>query len=223
MSTNDPPANSNTIAQAPSASAHHRFWLSVALLTATVMQVLDITIVSVALPYMAGSLSANTTQISWVVTSYLVAAAISTPMTGYLAARLGRRQLLLGSLGGFVVVSALCGVSQDLAEIVFLRLLQGLVGAPLPSLAQAMLIEAYPPEMRGRITARWSLAVVAGPILGPVIGGILVVHLDWRWVFYVNLPAGLLACWPGYWPIFSVTPPPRPGNALLICQVSLAW
>ena len=193
MSTNDPPANSNTIAQAPSASAHHRFWLSVALLTATVMQVLDITIVSVALPYMAGSLSANTTQISWVVTSYLVAAAISTPMTGYLAARLGRRQLLLGSLGGFVVVSALCGVSQDLAEIVFLRLLQGLVGAPLPSLAQAMLIEAYPPEMRGRITARWSLAVVAGPILGPVIGGILVVHLDWRWVFYVNLPAGLLA------------------------------
>lgn len=164
-----------------------------ALLAATVMQVLDITIVSVALPYMAGSLSADTSQISWIVTSYLVAAAISTPLTGFLAARFGRRQLLLASLGGFVVVSGLCGISQDLMEIVLLRLLQGLVGAPLPSLAQAMLIEAYPPEMRGRITARWSLAVVAGPILGPVIGGLLVTHLNWRWVFYVNLPAGLLA------------------------------
>ncbi|OCX83651.1 DHA2 family efflux MFS transporter permease subunit [Acidithiobacillus thiooxidans] len=193
MSTNLSPAKGNTVAQDASASPPYRFWLSVALLAATVMQVLDITIVSVALPYMAGSLSANTSQISWVVTSYLVAAAISTPLTGFLAARWGRRRLLLASLGGFVVVSGLCGVSQDLMEIVFLRLLQGLVGAPLPSLAQAMLIEAYPPEMRGRITARWSLAVVAGPILGPVIGGILVTHLDWRWVFYVNLPAGLLA------------------------------
>jgi drug resistance transporter, EmrB/QacA subfamily len=193
MSTNLSPAKGNAVAQDASASPPDRFWLSVALLAATVMQVLDITIVSVALPYMAGSLSANTSQISWVVTSYLVAAAISTPLTGFLAARWGRRRLLLASLGSFVVVSGLCGVSQDLLEIVFLRLLQGLVGAPLPSLAQAMLIEAYPPEMRGRITARWSLAVVAGPILGPVIGGILVTHLDWRWVFYVNLPAGLLA------------------------------
>ena len=107
MSTNVSPAKGNAVAQDASASPHYRFWLSVALLAATVMQVLDITIVSVALPYMAGSLSANTTQISWVVTSYLVAAAISTPMTGYLAARLGRRQLLLGSLGGFVVLVAL--------------------------------------------------------------------------------------------------------------------
>lgn len=193
MSTNVSSAKGTAVALDASASSQQRFWLSVALLAATVMQVLDITIVSVALPYMAGSLSANTTQISWVVTSYLVAAAISTPLTGFLAARVGRRRLLLISLGGFVVVSGLCGISQNLMEIVFLRLLQGLVGAPLPSLAQAMLIEAYPPEMRGRITARWSLAVVAGPILGPVIGGILVSHLDWRWVFYVNLPAGLLA------------------------------
>lgn len=154
MSTNLSPAKGSAVAQDASASPPDRFWLSVALLAATVMQVLDITIVSVALPYMAGSLSANTSQISWVVTSYLVAAAISTPLTGFLAARWGRRRLLLASLGGFVVVSGLCGVSQDLMEIVFLRLLQGLVGAPLPSLAQAMLIEAYPPEMRGRITAR---------------------------------------------------------------------
>ena len=170
-----------------------RFWLSTALLTATVMQVLDITIVSVALPYMAGSLAANETQISWVVTSYLVAAATSTPLTGFLTARFGRRRLLLASLGGFVLISALCGISHDLAELVLLRLLQGLVGAPLPSLAQAMLIEAYPPEARGRIMARWSLAVVAGPIFGPVVGGYLVMHLDWRWVFYVNLPIGIVA------------------------------
>ncbi|HXZ50357.1 MAG TPA: MFS transporter, partial [Burkholderiales bacterium] len=153
------------------APAANRFLITVALMSATVLQVLDITIVNVALPHMAGSLGATLDNISWVLTSYLIGASIMMPLTGYFTERIGRRRFLLGSVAGFVVASGLCGISTNLPEIVLLRFLQGVFGASIVPLAQAVMAQTYPPAERGRAMAIWGMGVMVAPILGPTLGG----------------------------------------------------
>jgi len=175
------------------ASTPSRFIISVAVMSATVMQVLDTTIVNVALPQMQGQLSATPDQISWVLTSYLVASGIFMPLTGYFSDRLGQKRYLLISIAGFVVSSVLCGLSTSLAEVVFFRLLQGVFGASLVPLSQSVMVQTYPLAERGRAMAIWGIGVMIGPILGPTLGGWLTEVLSWRWTFFINLPVGILS------------------------------
>ena len=167
--------------------------ITISVMLATVMNSLDTTIANVALPHIQGSVSASQDQIAWVLTSYIVASTIFTPMTGWLAGRIGRKQLLMVSIAGFTVASALCGMSNSLAEIVGFRLLQGLFGASLIPLSQAVLLDVWPKEQHGSAMAIWGMGAILGPIMGPALGGWLTDNLDWRWVFYINLPVGVLA------------------------------
>src|ERR1700684_4584226 len=160
---------------------------------ATVMTSLDTTIANVALPHMEGSVSASADEITWVLTSYIVAAAIMTPLSGWLAGRFGRKQVFLVSIAGFTIASAMCGAAQSLPEIVGFRLLQGLFGAWLSPLSQAVLLDIYTPEEQGPAMAIWGMGAVLGPIIGPALGGWLTENFSWRWVFYINLPVGAIA------------------------------
>src|ERR1700732_4729456 len=171
----------------------NRAAITVCVILATLMQALDTTIANVALPHIQGSVSATQDQISWVLTSYIVAAAIMTPPTGFLASRFGLKRLFLASVAGFTVASMLCGMAQSLTEIVLFRVLQGSFGAALVPLSQSVLLNIYPRERQGSAMALWGVAVMAGPILGPVIGGWLTANYTWRYVFYINLPIGILA------------------------------
>ena len=175
------------------AAVPHRGIVSVCSMIATLMQALDNTIANVALPYMQGSLSTTLDQITWVLTSYVVAAAIMTAPVGWLAARFGRKNLFLACVGGFTVASMLCGIAESLAQMVVFRLLQGMFGAALVPLSQATMLDLYPIQQRGSAMAWWGMGVMVGPILGPTLGGYLTDMYDWRWVFYINLPFGLLA------------------------------
>lgn len=167
--------------------------ITVCAMIATLMQALDSTIANVALPYMQGSLSATADQITWVLTSYIVAAAIMTAPVGWLSARFGRKSIFLISLIGFTVASMLCGVAQSLTQMVVFRLAQGVFGAALVPLSQATMMDIYPVQQRGQAMAVWGMGVMLGPILGPTLGGWLTDVYNWRWVFYVNLPFGVLA------------------------------
>ena len=169
----------------------NRGLITVCVMFATVMQALDTTIANVALPYMQGSLSATQDQINWVLTSYIVAAAIMTPVTGFLAARMGRKRLFLTAVIGFTVASVLCGIAQSMTEIVIFRLAQGVFGAPLVPLSQSVLLDSYPKEKQGSAMAMWGVGVMVGPILGPTLGGWLTESYNWRWVFYINVPIGI--------------------------------
>lgn len=160
---------------------------------ATIMQALDTTIANVALPHMQGSLSASLDQISWVLTSYIVAAAIMTPAIGFVAARLGRRNTFLYSVAGFVFASALCGMATSLEQMVLFRLLQGIFGAGLVPLSQTVLLDTYPTHKHGQAMAIWGMGIMVGPILGPTLGGYLTDWYSWRWVFYINVPVGILS------------------------------
>ena len=171
----------------------HRGLITGCAMVATLMQALDSTIANVALPYMQGSLSATADQITWVLTSYIIAAAIMTAPVGWLAARFGRKNLFIACLAGFTVASMLCGAAQSLEQMVLFRLLQGMFGAALVPLSQATMLDIYPLEQRGQAMAIWGMGVMVGPILGPTLGGYLTEHYNWRWVFYVNLPFGMLA------------------------------
>ncbi len=170
-----------------------RSCIVVSVMLATIMQALDTTIANVALPQMQGAMSATQDQISWVLTSYIVAAAIMTPTTGVLADRLGRKRLFAMMVIGFTIASMLCGAATSLNQIVFFRLLQGIFGAGLVPLSQAVLLDIYPPEKHGSAMAMWGMGVMLGPILGPTLGGYLTEVYNWRWVFYINLPIGILA------------------------------
>src|SRR6185436_448491 len=167
--------------------------ITLAGMSATLIQVLDTTIVNVALPHMQGELGATSDQISWVLTSYLVSSAIFMPLTGYFTDVWGRKRFLLICITGFVAASALCGISQSLGQIVFFRLLQGVFGAALVPLSQAIMADAYPPHERGKAMAIWGLGVMVGPVLGPTLGGWLTDVASWRWTFYINLPVGALS------------------------------
>src|SRR3712207_3705040 len=142
---------------------------------------------------MQGGLAATSDQITWVLTSYITAAAILTAPVGFLVARYGRRTVFLLSVGGFTLASVLCGAAQSLEQMVLFRLLQGAFGAALVPLSQSTMLDIYPPEQRGSAMAIWGMGVMVGPILGPTLGGYLTENLNWRWVFYVNLPFGTLA------------------------------
>src|SRR5260221_3971009 len=159
---------------------------------ATLMQALDSTIANVALPYMQGSLSTTSDQITWVLTSYVVAAAIMTSPIGWLSASFGRKILFITSLTGFTVASMLCGIAASLDQMVIFRLIQGVFGAALVPLSQATMLDIYPPEQRGSAMALWGMGVMVGPILGPTLGGYLTQNFNWRYVFFINLPIGIL-------------------------------
>jgi DHA2 family multidrug resistance protein len=171
----------------------NRVAITVSIMLATIMQSLDTTIANVALPHMQGSVSASQEQITWVLTSYIVAAAIATPLTGWMSDRIGRKRLFLIAIAGFTVASVACGMAENLAELVLFRLLQGLFGASLVPLSQAVLLDIYPREQHGQAMAIWGAGAILGPILGPFLGGLLTENLSWRWVFYINVPVGALA------------------------------
>jgi DHA2 family multidrug resistance protein len=171
----------------------HRGMITACVVLAVIMQALDTTIANVALPYMQGSISASSDQINWVLTSYIVAAAIMTPPSAFLARRFGRKRVLLWAIIGFVVSSILCGLAQSLEEIILFRLLQGLAGAALVPLSQGILLDIYSLKERGSAMALFGVSVMVGPVLGPMLGGWLTDNFSWRWVFFINLPSGLLA------------------------------
>jgi DHA2 family multidrug resistance protein len=172
-----------------------RRMISLSIMAATIMQTLDTTIANVALPHLQGTMSASQDQISWVLTAYIVAAAIATPLTGWVIDRFGQKPVFLASVIGFTIASALCGVSNSLAEIVAARLLQGVFGAALVPMSQMVLMEINPPERQGAALALWGMGVMVGPILGPTLGGWLTDTYDWRWVFFINIPIGAIAAW----------------------------
>jgi DHA2 family multidrug resistance protein len=170
----------------------NRLVITVCTIMATLMQSLDSTIANVALPYMQGTMSASQEEINWVLTSYIVAAAIMTTPTGFLAARFGRTRLFVTAVTGFTLASVLCGLAQSLNEIVIFRVLQGMCGAALVPLSQSVMFDIYPVEQRGKAMALWTMGVMIGPIFGPILGGWLTENHSWRWVFYINVPFGIV-------------------------------
>ena len=173
-------------------SPNARRWLiTICAMTATIMQALDTTIANVALPYMQGSLSASLDQINWVLTSYIVAAAIMTAPIGWLADRFGRKKLFIICVAGFTVASLLCALAQNIEQMVLFRLLQGMAGAALVPLSQSTLLDAYSVEERGSAMAIWGVGVMLGPIMGPTLGGWLTDNYSWHWVFLINMPIGI--------------------------------
>lgn len=166
--------------------------LIVGVMAATLLQVLDITIANVAIPHMQSTLGATPDTISWVLTSYIIASAVAMPITGWLSDRLGSRRLFIWSVAGFVLASMLCGMAQNLEEMVAFRALQGVAGAFIAPLSQAALLDTSKPSKQASIIALWGMGVMIGPILGPVLGGWITENWSWRWVFYVNVPVGAL-------------------------------
>src|SRR5579884_859726 len=167
--------------------------IAISVMLSTFMEVLDTTVVNVSLPHIAGNLSASTDEATWVLTSYLVANAIILPITGWLANYFGRKRLLMAAVAGFTTASFMCGLAPNLATLIFFRVVQGATGGTLQPISQAVLLEAFPPEDRGKAMGFWGLGIVVAPMLGPVLGGWLTDSYSWRWVFYINIPVGVLA------------------------------
>ena len=184
---------SDAAAFAAGIDPRRRLIITASIMLASIMQSIDNTIANVALPRIQGSLSATQDQMAWVLTSYIIAAAIMTPLSGWLAGQIGRKRILLYSVVGFTIASMLCGLAQSLPQIVAARLLQGLCGAALVPMSQAVLLDINPPAHHGRAMAIWVMAVTIGPIVGPALGGWLTENYNWRWVFYINVPFGILA------------------------------
>jgi DHA2 family multidrug resistance protein len=165
--------------------------VAIAVMSATFMEVLDTTVVNVSLPHIAGNLSATIDESTWALTSYLVANAIVLPLTGWIANFFGRKRLLMTSVAGFTAASFLCGLAPNLPLLILFRVIQGFTGGALQPISQAVLLEAFKPEDRGRAMGFWGLGIVVAPILGPVLGGWLTDSYSWRWVFYINIPVGI--------------------------------
>ena len=171
----------------------NRWIVSLSVVFATFMEVLDTTVVNVSLPHIAGSMSATVEEGTWTLTSYLVANAIILPMTGWLARQFGRKRLLLMAITGFTCASFMCGLAPNLMTLIVFRVVQGACGGTMQPLSQAIMLEAFPPEERGKAMAFWALCIVTAPILGPVIGGWLTDTYSWRWIFYINIPVGAIS------------------------------
>ncbi|HWJ34105.1 MAG TPA: DHA2 family efflux MFS transporter permease subunit [Steroidobacteraceae bacterium] len=186
----------------------NRRMITLSIMAATIMQTLDSTIANVALPHMQGALSASQDQIAWVLTAYIVAAAIATPLTGWFVDRFGQKGVFMASVVGFTVASALCGMANSLMQIVLARLLQGVFGAALVPMSQMVLMDINPREKQGSAMAIWGMGVMVGPILGPTLGGWLTDSYNWRWVFFINLPIGALATF-GIWRYIRPAPGAR--------------
>jgi MFS transporter, DHA2 family, multidrug resistance protein len=176
-----------------STSVPHRGLITASAMIAMLMQTLDSTIANVALPYMQGTMSASADEITWVLTSYVIAAAIMTAPVGWMAQRFGRKKLFITCVAGFTVASMMCGAAQSLEQLVVFRLLQGMCGAAIAPLSQATMLDIYPFSRRAQAMAIFSMGVTMGPIMGPTLGGYLTDLYSWRWVFYVNLPFGIIA------------------------------
>lgn len=201
MATTAPSPPARIVSPAPGTAALHtsnRGLLTIGVMLATIMQILDSTIANVALPHMQPALGATADTVTWVLTSYIVASAIAIPITGWLSDRVGSRTLFLWSVVGFVISSALCGMAQNLEEMVAFRILQGISAAFMNPLSQTVMLDINPPERQGKAMAIWGMGIMVGPILGPVIGGWLTESYNWRWVFYVNLPLGVF-CFAVLW------------------------
>ena len=177
----------------PEGQHANRWLISFSVVFATFMEVLDTTVVNVALPHIAGSLSSTVEEGTWTLTSYLVANAIILPMTGWLARQFGRKRLLLMAISGFTTASFMCGLAPSLSSLIVFRVIQGAAGGTMQPLSQAIMLEAFPPEERGKAMAFWAVCIVAAPILGPVVGGWLTDTYSWRWAFYINIPIGIIS------------------------------
>jgi DHA2 family multidrug resistance protein len=169
------------------------WFVAAAVIVPTFMEVLDTTIANVALRYIAGGLSAAVTDSEWVITSYLAANAVILPISGWLSARLGRRNYFMASIAVFTLASALCGMATSLGQIILFRVLQGLAGGGLQPSSQGVLLDTFPPEKQGQAQTLFGVAALLAPIVGPTLGGWLVVNYDWRWIFLINIPVGLVA------------------------------
>jgi DHA2 family multidrug resistance protein len=178
------------------AAVQHRGLITISIMAAMIMQILDMTIANVALPHMQTSLGAAQDTITWVLTSYIVASAIATPITGWMADRIGRKQLFMICVAGFVISSALCGTAFSLDEMVLFRVAQGAFGAAMAPLSQAVLLDINPRERQGQAMALWGAGIMVAPIIGPTIGAWITDNLTWRWCFYINVPIGI-ACFFG--------------------------
>src|SRR5690242_10423379 len=185
-----PPAPIADVAQLP---VENHLLLIVGVMAATLLQVLDVTIANVAIPHMRSTLGATPDTISWVLTSYIVASAVAMPITGWLADRVGSRRLFIVSVAGFVIASMLCGMSQNIGEMVLFRALQGISGAFISPLSQSALLDVNRPSKQAQMMAIWAMGIMVGPILGPILGGYLTENFSWRAVFYVNVPLGVLS------------------------------
>ena len=192
-----PPGSYNhrlDVVMSPTQPRHVNPWVvTAAVMLATFMEILDTTVVNVSVPHLAGNMGATVEEGTWVVTSYLVSNAIILPMSGWLANRIGRRNMLLACVSGFTLTSVLCGMATTLEWLIFFRVLQGLTGGGLQPLAQAVLLETFPPKQHGTAMAAFGLGIILAPILGPTLGGWITDNYSWRWIFYLNVPVGVIS------------------------------
>src|ERR1700749_3568345 len=183
---------SPSVAPSQQNPVHINPWLiAIAVMLSTFMEVLDTTVVNVSLPHIAGSLSATIDEATWTLTSYLVSNAIILPLTGWLSNYFGRKRMLMLSVTGFTISSFMCGLAPTLPFLVVCRVIQGACGGSLQPISQAILLESFPPQDRGKAMGFWGLGIVVAPLLGPVLGGWLTDSYSWRWVFYINVPIGI--------------------------------
>lgn len=190
----------------------------IAVMLVTIIEVLDMTIVTVALPHMMGNLGASSDQITWIVTSYIVASVVIMPLTGFLVDCFGRKKLLLISITGFMIASILCGMSVNIIQIVFFRVLQGIFGATLIPLSQYILQDSFPPEKQEKAMAFWGIGVMVAPVFGPTIGGFITEGLNWRWIFFLNIPVCILALY-----LIIKVIPETARKAPVVDKVGLFW
>src|SRR6202043_1314383 len=180
-------------AHADPATPSHKWLVALAVMLGATLEVLDTSIVNVALPHMQGSFSASVDEITWILTSYLVANGIMIPLTGWISSRFGRKRYFMASVIAFVFASGLCGAAQTLDQMVLFRLIQGAAGAAMIPSSQAILMETFPPAEQGLAMAMWGVGLMAAPVLGPTLGGWITDNWNWRWNFYINLPLGAIA------------------------------